>query len=252
MRVIDYPVYRLPFTFINRSLVLAAACFCFLTSNAQYEQLLNKTYGERATRLWSIGDSVYFQPDSNSAFRIAGRLMEFGKKHNDIALQLEAELYATYYIKNYFSQQEQRILNTLDDIIRRAIESKAWVAELKAKTILADFYWKNLQNYELALEEYNELDHMLDRVKISEYPEKIQVLYDIGSAYFSFKDYNKAIWYFRKVPQIKTVADFQEYCYIQSVNTMGIAYQELGKLDSSDDEAQSVPNPVINKETTTG
>lgn len=234
MRTLRYPLDRLPFTFISRSLALAAASFCFLTSNAQYETLLHKTYAERAPLLWKIGDSVYHQSDSSKAFLVAGSLREFGKKHNDIALQLEAELYATYYIKNYFPQQEQRILNTLDDIIRRAIESKAWVAELKAKTILADYYWKDLQNYELALEEYNELDHMLDRIKISEYPEKVQVLYNMGSAYFSFKDYNKAIGYFRKVPQIKTVADFQEYCYIQSVNTMGIAYQELGKLDSSD------------------
>lgn len=234
MRTIRYPVYNAFFISTIHYLVLAGACLCSFTANAQYEMLLNKTYAEREIQLWKIGDSVYHQPDSTRAFHIAGSLMEFGKKHKDIALQLEAELYAIYYIKNYFPQQEQRILNTLNDIIRRAIHSKAWVAELKAKTILADFYWKDLQNYELALEEYNKLDHMLDRVKISEYPEKVQVLYNMGSAYFSFKDYNKAIWYFRKVPQIKTVADFQEYCYIQSVNTMGIAYQELGKLDSSD------------------
>jgi tetratricopeptide (TPR) repeat protein/DNA-binding CsgD family transcriptional regulator len=234
MRTLRYPVYRLPFTFINRSLVIAAACLCFLTSNAQYGKLLNKTYAERASSLWAIGDSVYLQPDSNSAFRVAGNLMEFGKKHQDIALQLEAELYAIYYIKTNYPQQEERILNTLNDIIRQAIHSKSWVAELKAKTVLADFYWKNLQNYELALEEYNKLYHMLDQVKISEYPEKVQVLYAIGSAYFYFKDYSKAIWYFRKVPQSEMVADFQKYCYIQSVNTMGIAYQELGNLDSSD------------------
>jgi tetratricopeptide (TPR) repeat protein len=234
MKTNDCSVYSDPFFLVIRYLLVGCTCICFLTANAQYENLLHKTYAERAPLLWKIGDSVYRQPDSTRAFHVAGSLMEFGKKHKDIALQLEAELYATYYLKNYFPQQKQRVLNTLDDIIRRAIHSKAWVAELKAKTILADFYWKDLQNYELALEEYNELDHMLDRVKISEYPEKVQVLYNMGSAYFSFKDYNKSIGYFRKVPQIKTVADFQEYCYIQSVNTMGIAYKELGKLDSSD------------------
>lgn len=234
MKTTLYAPFRTSFFTILRYFILLASCFCFLAASAQYESLLNKTYAERAPQLWKIGDSVYQQRDSTSAFNVAGSLIEFGKKHKDAALQLEAELYAIYYIKRYFPQQEERILNTLDDIIKRAIHSKAWVVELKAKNVLADFYWRNAQNYELALEEYTKLDHMLDHVTLTQYPEKIQILYDIGSAYFNFKDYNKAIWYFRKIPESEPVAYFQKYCYIQSVNTMGIAYQELGKLDSSD------------------
>ncbi|MEO6705106.1 MAG: hypothetical protein ABIN04_04560, partial [Ginsengibacter sp.] len=234
MRTTQYPFYHPSFFSTIRYLVLAGACICFFKANAQYEILLHKTYAERAPHLWRIGDSVYLQPDSSSAFRVAGSLIEFGKKHKDADLQLEGELYAIYYIKSFFQKQEERILNTLNNIIRRAIDSKAWVVKLKAINVLADFYWKDAHNYELALEEYTKLDHMLDHLTLAEYPEKIQVLYDIGSAYFYFKDYNKAIWYFRKIPESEPVAYFQKYCYMQSVNTMGIAYQELGNLDSSD------------------
>lgn len=223
------------YSFSFRVLILAVLCFSFFTVNAQYENLLNKTYAQRAPQLWKIGDSVYYQPDSTEAFRVAGSLIEFGKKHKDASLQLEAELYGINYIKHHFSsQQYERILSTLNDIIKRAAAAKAWNVELKARTVLADFYWSHEQNYELALEEYNRLDRLLKPVSLKEYPEKIQVLYYIGSAYFSFNDYRKAIRYFYQVPEMEPEAAFQKMAYVQSVNNMAIAYQELNELDSSD------------------
>lgn len=219
----------------SRYLLLGISCFLFLTANAQYESLLNKTYGERAPQLWKIGDSISNQPDSTTAFKIAAGLAEFGKKHKDVSLELEAELYEVYFIiqKHNSPQQQQRILATLNNILQRAIHSKAWTVELKTRTVLAEYYWY-MNNYELALEEYNKLAHLLRPVTSEEYPEKIRVLYFIGSAYYYFKDYEKAIKYFSEVPTMKPVDKFQNFAYIQSVNHIAVAYREIGRLDSSE------------------
>lgn len=221
-----------------RCLLLIGSLFVFTGVKAQYGALLHKTYAQRAPLLWKIGDSVFGQPDTTSAFRIAGGLAEFGKKNGDVALQLEGELYAICYLwGHFFSRNQERVHNALNGILGRAIRAKVLEVELKTRTVLANYYWwEGMHNYEQALEEYNKLDHLLESVSSEDYPEKIQILYLIGSAYFYFRDYNKSILYFRDVSRMEVQSDvnFQRFAYIHSFNMMTVAYQQLGKLDSSD------------------
>lgn len=201
----------------------------------QYEDLLHKTYAQRAPALWRIGDSVFFQEDSGRAMLVANRLMEYGKNHHDAALQLEAELYKMFYVWGHdFTPNKDKIFRGLTDILGRAIDSKAWEVELKTRTLLADYYWEGNHNYEQAMEEYAVLDGLLQTRSYTEYPEKALVMYRIGSAYYDFKDYAKAIQYFRRLPQLQMDARFQRYAYMQSFNKLTIAYRLMGELDSSD------------------
>ncbi len=229
-----YPRPSIAFFLSFRYLFLAITTICFFTASAQYESLLNKKYVERAPELWKIGDSIFFQPDSTQAFRMAKNLIEFAIQHNDESLRLETELNQLHYLLAKYPRQEHRIMESFTTIIQQTVQSKSLEVELKARFLLARYYWNQMENYELALEEYNKVDRLLTTITFKEYPEKIQLLYYIGRAYFIFKDYPKAIQYFRQVSGMKPVVDFQKYAYAHSVNNMAIAYQELGHLDSSD------------------
>lgn len=215
---------------VGLSVPLIFSCF---TASAQYDNLLNKTYAERAPYLWKIGESVYFQPDSATAFAIAESLIEFGRKNKDAALQLEGELYVAFYLMEYFPQQRERNYATLKDIIHRADSSNSREALWKAKQLLARYYFYTVHSYEAAFEEYNELYRLLQPITTEAFPDKIHIMYHIGTAYFYFQDYTKAIQYLKQNPGLYPENHFQHFI-IHSVNNIGACYQKLGMLDSSD------------------
>jgi DNA-binding CsgD family transcriptional regulator/tetratricopeptide (TPR) repeat protein len=204
-----------------------------LPAFSQYEELINKPYLERAAYLWKIGDSVHNQPDSSLAFAVTDKLIETAGKNKDIALQLEGELYAAFYLTKYFPEQEERIVSSLKNIIRRAAASNSREAEWKARQVLAGYYFYHLHFFETAFEEYNDLYRLIQPVSFKEFPDKIHILYYIGTAYFFFRDYPKAIQYFRENPDLYPVTHFW-YTTVHSVNNIAACYQKLGQLDSSD------------------
>ncbi|QEC44654.1 hypothetical protein [Pseudobacter ginsenosidimutans] len=125
-------------------------------TQAQYEYLLNKTYSARCDSLWRIGEAVYGHRDTAGAFSITKPILRVAQQHHDAALEVE----------------------------------------LKARTVLAEYYWASTNEYELALDEYKKLERLLAEVSIDEqYPEKTKVLFEIGNSHFCFKDYNSAIYY---------------------------------------------------------
>jgi DNA-binding CsgD family transcriptional regulator/tetratricopeptide (TPR) repeat protein len=213
---------------------LSVTCIfsCFVAS-AQYDSLLKKTYAERAPWLWKIGASVHIQPDSTAAFTIAGGLIEFGRKNKDAALQLEGELYAVFYLTKYFPGQKERIVASLKNIIQRASGFNSREVQWKAKQVLAGYYFYDLYAFEAAFEEYNDLYRILLPVTFREFPDKIHIMYYIGMAYFYFKDYAKAIQYFSENPGLYPANHFQHFM-VHSVNNIAAAYQQMGRLDSSD------------------
>lgn len=233
VRRVGNPLYCCLQKFISIISLPVACIFAWFPALSQYENLLGKTYAERAPYLWKTGDSVHNHPDSSAAFTIAGRLIECGRKNRDAALQLEGELYAAFYLTKYYPGQQQRIVPLLKSIIQRAAGSNSREVQWKAKQVLAGYYFYNLQAFEAAFEEYNDLYRLLQPVTFEEFPDKIHILYYIGTAYFFFRDYRKAIQYFKENPRLLPVNHFQ-YFTIHSVNNMAAAYQQLGQLDSSD------------------
>jgi tetratricopeptide (TPR) repeat protein len=234
-----------------RVVCLTVACIfsCFAASS-QYDSLLNKTYAERAPYLWRIGDAVYHQPDSAIAFTIADSLIEFGRKNKDAALQLEGELYVIFYLTKHFPQQQERIITSLKNIIRRAAVSNSREPLWKAKQVLATYYFDNVHFYEPAFEEYNELHRLLQPITIEEFPDKVHIMYYIGTAYYYFKDYAKAIQYYRENPGLYPANPFQHFT-IHSVNNIGASYLKMGQLDSSDYYSNLIYKYAVEKKDST-
>jgi tetratricopeptide (TPR) repeat protein len=205
---------------------------CQLAAQSRFDSLLHKTYVQREPLLWKIGDAVHFQPDSTLAFRLTDSLCTFAKEHHDEALTLEATLYKIWYLRNRYPGQKDRILSMLNRVIHESSAAGITLVEAKAHDMLAEYYWFDIRNYELALEQYQQLDRLLQPISPAVFPDKVQHIFHIGVAYFHFKDYPTAIHYFRKVLDIPVTARFS-YSYKHAVNTMAFAYQELNNLDSA-------------------
>lgn len=227
-----------------RSIQSRTAVICLLSllirlSPAQAQQddaMLNKPYAERAAWLWEKGDEIHYQPDSSSAFRLAAVLRTEANKAGDRALALEADLYAIFYIIQRHTTEENfpRIIDELHRIRKEAGKASCTEEEAKALDLLANFYWMNKQ-YELSLRTYKELERVMQPLSVVSFPDKMQMLFHIGSAYFFFQDYRSAITYYVQVPEVrKPWGSLQSYNYRHSLNNLGFCYRKLAKLDSSD------------------
>lgn len=236
--------------FVKLALLSIVCLFYCDATSAQYDNLLNKTYAQRAPYLWKIGEAVYFQRDSTTAFAIAGSLIEFGRRNKDMALQLEGELYAAFYLMEYFPEQRERNYAMLTDIIHRAAASNSREVLWKTKQVLAKYYFYTTKSYETAFEEYNELYRLLQPITTDEFPDKVHIIYYIGTAYFYFHDYAKAIKFLGENPGLYPENHFQ-YFIIHSINNVSACYKKLGMLDSSDYYSKLIYEYAIKKKDST-
>lgn len=224
----------------RRTAVLSLLFYCFIVSLPALAQqdnaMLNKKYAARAAWLWKKGDEIHYQPDSVSAFKLADQLRVEAAKAGDQALELEADLYKIFYLFRYDRNLVgNRITGELHRIRSKAIQANCVEEEAKALDLLAEFYWARDQQYEMALRTYRELDRVLQPLTVTSFPDKMQMLFHIGNAYFFFRDYQSAITYYKQVPEIREPkGDLQTYSYRHSLNNLGFCYRALNQLDSSD------------------
>lgn len=203
---------------------------------AQYNHLTNLTGKNREQEIRKICDSIYYAPDTVTAFAIADRFRTYAQKNNNDSLVLHIDLCRAFVNSRRFAapEDQDRLYTVFKDLLQKAIKKKFITNEINIRDVIANFYWDRLDNYELALQEYNTLNRLIERVSLSSFPDKIKIYFHIGYAYFYFKDYVKALELFKQAVAISPDYDFQQYPYVHSLNNIAIAYRELNKLDSSD------------------
>lgn len=86
------------------------------------------------------------------------------------------------------------------------------------------------KNYAFTFELYIEAFYKYENFTIKDFPHKVDYLYDIGIAYYQFRDFENTIHYLTKA-----VAESNNLYERNTglVNTIGLSYRELGKLDSA-------------------
>lgn len=224
------------FLSVSNVALLFAVLFIPYGANAQYDPLKGLSGKERELAIRKICDSIYYAPDTATAFKIADRFKNYAEKINNDSLALHISLYKVFVFSRRFykSTDKDQVEKTFNTLLETAIKKKFITVELDIRDVIANFYWDRLKNYELALQEYNTLGRMVERVTETGYPDKKKIYFHIGYAFFYFKDYVKAIDMFKKAIATTPWYEFQEYDYRHSLENLGTTYQELNRLDSAD------------------
>jgi tetratricopeptide (TPR) repeat protein len=214
----------------------SASIFMVTRVNAQYTYLNTLTGKERELAIRKICDSIYYAPDTVTAYNIADSFNRYAEEENNDSLALHISLYKIFlYSRRFYkSTDKDRVEKTFNTLLQAAIKKKFITVELDIRDVIANFYWDRLKNYELALQEYNTLSRLVERVTETSYPDKKKIYFHIGYAWFYFKDYAKAIDMFKKAIEIIPKYDFQKYDYQHSIENLGTTYQALNRLDSAD------------------
>lgn len=74
----------------------------------------------------------------------------------------------------------------------------------------------------------------LEKISDADYPEKKNIRYDLGRAYFDFRDYEQAVPLLKAALSDESVPRFYNMYNLQARNVLGLYYRETGQLDSSD------------------
>jgi tetratricopeptide (TPR) repeat protein/DNA-binding CsgD family transcriptional regulator len=219
---------------IIRLWITISFCVISVCSAAQVENMLRVPYAQRQKNIDKLCDSIFYNSDSVSAFRLADEIAAYARENNDDTLLLHINLYKLFHVRHYNPSQVQRISSQIQELIGRAEKLHLLKQEIDCRTFLAIFYWDDLKDYERSLEVYNDIDRLQEKMPEGATGEKQKAKYNIANAHFYFRDYRKAIQYFKEASSFVPLSEYERYWYRHSLNNIGVAYQELGMLDSAD------------------
>jgi DNA-directed RNA polymerase specialized sigma24 family protein len=223
---------RTPKYYIAISFIL----LCFTgTAQNRYEGLLNKTHAQRVELLLPFYHIVLLKEDSALIFRKIDSVRQVADRNEDDDLQMEVSLmYAHYfYYRKYFNGE--RTLSIIDSVRQEAVKRKKVWAEALAENMAALHNFQTLQNYELAFEHHQRVYNLIKDLSPQEFPHKQNCLSQMGDEYYYFNDFEESIHYSRLA--LEAEPPFKLYppaMRIIILNTVGLSYQKLGRLDSSD------------------
>ncbi|MCE6991158.1 hypothetical protein [Dyadobacter sp. CY323] len=202
-------------------------------AQAQYEHLLGKSYSEKMAGIHSMYKDLINIPDSLQRAKKAEQIRIFARANHDKALELNVDFFMVFWNAFYQRQPKNIALNKLKQQLASA--SKGNVDFLRARSLraLAEFYWNFLENYELAFEQYLLLDKELASTNPEDYPEMARDLMQIGKAYYFFQDYAVARGYFKRAIAVPEIP-MNTMVINDARNTLGLCYERLNNLDSSD------------------
>ncbi|HSK12546.1 MAG TPA: hypothetical protein VK907_04975, partial [Phnomibacter sp.] len=213
-----------------------------LMTIAQFDQLLNKTYAQRADDINQIYVKILSFNTTEQGFEFIEAFSEFAQRSGDKELVLETQIMEAYYL-SVTDTSHQRTITALEATIGKARQQRVSQVEARATEVLANYYWNKLKNYELAFEQYLALTRVLAAMPDEAYPDKMAALRNIGYAHYHFADHHAAIKVLRQASAI-TISDFNRRFFFDVVNTIGLCFQKLGYLDSADHYFMMVIEPL--------
>ncbi len=210
--------------------LLCLLLVCPGPSAAQDSEWVNMHYHERLDAIEALHRRVLDTLTSGKqvADTLAGLRQLAGRK-GDKELLMEADLLeADYAQKNSPGGGLDKLLL----ILKRA--EQEGMMQIACRTVwrIGQHYWA-LAQYEQGFRWYLRLDHMLKGMDVEKFPDKANYLEEIGRAYYRFRDYEKALPYFKQVAALP-VRNFYLNRWRHSLNTMGLTYRELARWEESD------------------
>jgi DNA-binding CsgD family transcriptional regulator len=201
---------------------------------AQYHFFLHKTYPEKVAIIDTFYARVVWQSNKAKSLVEIKALTEFGRQHHDRELELEGELLGAYFYTLFKlpGMTKEDCIDRLKTIAEKGRKEGYLHIEARALRVMAEFFWRRMGDYEQAFENYLLLNDRIATSTPEAFPNMAEYYYLIGEPYFFFKDYTNTIQFMHKALAIPETA-FNWKARWSACNTLGLCYQRLQQLDSS-------------------
>ncbi|WP_143159148.1 tetratricopeptide repeat protein [Mesonia phycicola] len=212
------------------------------SSFAQYKQMLNQPYQYRVEAI----DEMYRNTINNSKIdssyisMYCNEIKDYAFRNDNIELALEADLLKAYSFWFIYGKTQPDCIENFFSVIQKSKKHKVAHIEIRAQKVIATHYWQ-YKNYEKAFEWLLYLSKSLAKFSEQDFPNMAEYYNFIARCYYSFKDYNQALYYYCKSSELKkTKFNFSEV--IEAQNTIGLCYQKLNQLKLAEQEFLKVIN----------
>ncbi len=200
-----------------------------------YKQYAHRSHAENRLSYikvcWKINEM-----DSSQAMRELEKMRKAGIELGDKQMELEALFLTAYLNKKNWS--EERRVEELKKVYSAGKQRNILQIQLRTLYWIGKSYENGLNNSAMALEYYIKMKPLLSLVSTEEFPDKALLYSELGESYYLFKDYQRAIPYFREaiaVPEPKGVPGMgvAHSIHNSSRNTIGLCYLAINEPDSA-------------------
>lgn len=198
------------------------------------DSLANRTEAERMRML----SDHYIFGSRMFSFAYVDSMRSVAEKYHDEGLMWESRLFEGvayfYCFERKAECSKEKVIDYAEGLLQDARKHNQRFMEVRVHGLLGALYFNNVKNYELGIEHFVRAVELLDGVSEEEFPHKTVVIYKLGIMYYKFQDYANAKKYLFEVLNLKGAGDRNDYIHFHALNTLGLCYQQLGLLDSSD------------------
>jgi tetratricopeptide (TPR) repeat protein len=209
---------------------LLTGCLCYSRPGDDLATLQNAAPTERVSLAHKMYNDRIIHLDSVNAMASLSRILHWAEEKNDIPLKVFSLMAMGDYHKEMYSAQEKTALQYFTIALELATAHN--LKELEAELFNNMgwlFYQQNKfpQAFEYMIKANNIIQN---EIGYAHYSQSGRYLYDLGSIYYDFGNYEKAKQYLKDA----TKYPFTSQVYaIRIYNTLGLAYREMEVTDSA-------------------
>ena len=211
----------------------------FAKQDNPFLQMASKKYADYSLELLDQYN-VFFSLDTIEARKVIRKVEEAAQKtgsmewklHSDYFKLLMFDLKRSLYGNHLYPEEE--MLNIALALLEQTKKKNFTSLELIVRQKIIDYYWIYFKNYESAFELYAIQDKLLQTVSFDDFPEKSNYFRLIADAFYEFKDWPRAIFYFNMVLEEKDNIN-NDFSKQHARNGIGLSYHYgYNDLDRSD------------------
>lgn len=159
------------------------------------------------------------------------RVRQDAKKYNSSELDIEADyMYALVLPVGENNDISYKIAK-MEEVVKKAERQNNIVMKIRAMEAIFNIYWKS-SLYAKAFAQTYVIDEQLKNITAEEYPGRGYAYYQIGRAYYFFRNYDKAIPYLRQA--LKPPKYYFDRSNLLARNAIGSYYNLIGNIDSAE------------------
>lgn len=210
--------------------VLLIGKLCYSSPGNDLAAIQNAAPDERITVARKIYNDHIFHLDSANAMASLSRLLQWAEKKNDISLKVFSLVAMGDYHKEIYGTQDKSALQYFT--IALELATAHHLKELQAEifnNMGRVFYQQSKfpQAFEYMIKANNVIQN---EIGYERYSQSGRYLYDLGSIYYDFGNFEKAKQYLNDAIRYSFV---NQIYAIRAYNTLGLTYQGMYNIDSA-------------------
>lgn len=198
-----------------------------------FRNLSGLPYSTRAVETSYLYTYIDQLQDPNQMLPLLNKMEKISIDINDSDLNWEFRLLRQYFKLKHGSDPVEKKIRDMRDFAKSAGLHEKLIIQARATKFLAFTLWDHFPDYEQLFKTYHHLEEIMNQLSPNEFPDMAQCYMIIGRAHYYFRDYREAIHYFRKAETLPAIP-FNTTFILHSRNNVGLCYQQLKLLDSSD------------------